>query len=622
MTQVNADNALAIYRVGPVLCCAPTRTVTAIIEPPANLTHPPGSTASSPGIFAFNKKVVAVTDLRYRFGVPESNWKHPGRMIIVDQEDGSRGYWVDDIIDVVEMPTSGWQALPPHLPRGIFKSTLLIKDKILLYAEFDKLAKITGTGYLREYIEELYAQHSSKLQASLVSANSSASNKHGSTSSDKKDTPTTKSTHPSSISSSAAQVTRLPVVGKPTQKNGTESSAKAIQQHASTHNDKTEPVTRHGDNEKISTAASNQDQVQHPSRDKKVRNNVVPFKSVSNMTDSTKTMPGASKSSDRSSPSSTAKIPPHADSTKPDITKNARPENIEPTATRKSLPAKDIHTPHRHAQVTNRQHYEANKQTINGETTSHVASASSPKSGETSSRVVPNTDTALTHSSGKRFLIVFSLIILLCAAAGFYYLRSDVTGNSTTPVSSYSPAPIIIPALRSDKTADDANIANNSQGAINKQEMLTQEVTPSPTSKATIPDPDQHHASIEHDEQGIAIVLTSPNKPEFKTQVQKTPANQSSNMTAEPNNTKNTTDKFALYSLPEAISLDVPSLQNPSKIKYEFTHVVVTGDTLWHIAIRYLHDPYRYPELAQLSKIKNPDLIYPGNNIRIIYQSR
>ena len=47
-------------------------------------------------------------------------------------------------------------------------------------------------------------------------------------------------------------------------------------------------------------------------------------------------------------------------------------------------------------------------------------------------------------------------------------------------------------------------------------------------------------------------------------------------------------------------------------------HVIVKGDTLWAIAKRYVNNPYRYPELARLSKIKNPDRIYPGNKVNII----
>lgn len=47
------------------------------------------------------------------------------------------------------------------------------------------------------------------------------------------------------------------------------------------------------------------------------------------------------------------------------------------------------------------------------------------------------------------------------------------------------------------------------------------------------------------------------------------------------------------------------------------THVVKKGDTLWDIAEYYVNDPFRYPELAELSTIENPDLIYPGEIIRI-----
>lgn len=46
-------------------------------------------------------------------------------------------------------------------------------------------------------------------------------------------------------------------------------------------------------------------------------------------------------------------------------------------------------------------------------------------------------------------------------------------------------------------------------------------------------------------------------------------------------------------------------------------HTVVKGDTLWDIAEYYVKDPFRYPELAKLSSIVIPDLIYPGNIVRI-----
>lgn len=61
--------------------------------------------------------------------------------------------------------------------------------------------------------------------------------------------------------------------------------------------------------------------------------------------------------------------------------------------------------------------------------------------------------------------------------------------------------------------------------------------------------------------------------------------------------------------------------QTPQSKLRVVTHVVVKGDTLWDIAEEYVKDPFRYPELAELSKIKNPDLIYPYDLVRIhIYE--
>ena len=61
--------------------------------------------------------------------------------------------------------------------------------------------------------------------------------------------------------------------------------------------------------------------------------------------------------------------------------------------------------------------------------------------------------------------------------------------------------------------------------------------------------------------------------------------------------------------------------KTPQSTLRVITHVVVKGDTLWDIAEEYVKDPFRYPELARLSNIKNPDLIYPYDLVRIhIYE--
>ncbi|MBD3275374.1 MAG: LysM peptidoglycan-binding domain-containing protein [Candidatus Marinimicrobia bacterium] len=57
-----------------------------------------------------------------------------------------------------------------------------------------------------------------------------------------------------------------------------------------------------------------------------------------------------------------------------------------------------------------------------------------------------------------------------------------------------------------------------------------------------------------------------------------------------------------------------PATQPPN---VEYVHVVKKGDTLWQISKLYLGNPLRYPELARLSRISDPDWIYPGDVVRI-----
>ena len=86
------------------------------------------------------------------------------------------------------------------------------------------------------------------------------------------------------------------------------------------------------------------------------------------------------------------------------------------------------------------------------------------------------------------------------------------------------------------------------------------------------------------------------------------------NVTQENNTIKITAGSTTEVSQP-ALLLKLTS--NPAGKAKIITHIVVKGDTLWDIAKHYVNDPFRYPELAKLSNIATPDLIYPGNIIRI-----
>lgn len=47
------------------------------------------------------------------------------------------------------------------------------------------------------------------------------------------------------------------------------------------------------------------------------------------------------------------------------------------------------------------------------------------------------------------------------------------------------------------------------------------------------------------------------------------------------------------------------------------SHTVVKGDTLWDICKKQLGDGSRYPEIAKLNGISNPNLIFPGQVIKL-----
>jgi hypothetical protein len=53
------------------------------------------------------------------------------------------------------------------------------------------------------------------------------------------------------------------------------------------------------------------------------------------------------------------------------------------------------------------------------------------------------------------------------------------------------------------------------------------------------------------------------------------------------------------------------------KVEVIQTIDVKRGDTLWHIAEKYLEDPNLWPELLKYNKIDNPDLIHPGDKLRV-----
>jgi len=66
-------------------------------------------------------------------------------------------------------------------------------------------------------------------------------------------------------------------------------------------------------------------------------------------------------------------------------------------------------------------------------------------------------------------------------------------------------------------------------------------------------------------------------------------------------------------------SIKAPPKSQPSRSPVRRTHTVKSGDTLSHIALRYLGKATRWPEIYRLNKsrIRNPNLIFPGQTFKI-----
>lgn len=57
---------------------------------------------------------------------------------------------------------------------------------------------------------------------------------------------------------------------------------------------------------------------------------------------------------------------------------------------------------------------------------------------------------------------------------------------------------------------------------------------------------------------------------------------------------------------------------SPAAEEEVFIYTIVPHDTLWDISDKFLKNPFKWPKLWRLNPyIKNPDLIYPGNIVRI-----
>jgi len=676
---IEDNDALLTYRVGPVLCCGPTLPVITITIPPP-LTHLPGTSSAEPGIFKHDSYIVRATDLRYRFGVQQQRWKQPGQVIVAQHDNITRGYFVDEIKDVIHFPESGWGSLPSHLPGGVFSRTLLLNNVIYLYAEFNKLSTLEGSGYLSEYIEQLEKdkhKESDKLKTATVKTTSSLNKQDQSTTNSTIEMATTKSKL--TFNNVPDTKTKSSLDSEPIYKNPNKdlnkiqsSNQRKYKKFSKNHNIKTTETIQPGSNATNSKVSQVENLATDTQMDSKASSSLSQTeKKNSNLsktpikpTTKTKSTAINAKKSYNKHTGNTKQKTTTRPTTKSSAVSIRKKDNAYNSATNsQSSVSNNLHLANREESDL-RDNNHPDKYKIQSKLKNPDKNQNQNTNTQHTNSTEQNNEQPKTNSSSYALLIFVFILLIVAIGLVYYFMQSNTshfnekininknltpqrqslatydsensrgTESDTTTIDTIINRPTEITDI---KTVDLDNANDSYEANINSSSLNAKN--------------SEYHATIKEDSHTITIELDGPLPPKINNNsgeknntlsVQATQlpvdaaitvpeiAKQSDNVDVgsitmqDKLDTQKTTspvtsqpDKKKLT--PEGQAKGNTSLQKtPSSI--EIIHIIVKGDTLWAIAKHYLQNPFLYPELAKLSKIENPDLIYPGNRVRIIYK--
>lgn len=615
------SNALLLYRVGPVLMCSPTLQVESVVVPPA-ISRANAASDAEPGMFRSLYGMVRVVDLRVCFGVEASHnrqsQKQSGQIIIVEVIGGHAGFWVDEIEDVIAFPQTGWREVPSHVPRSVFSRALLQGDNIRLYAEFDQLDGFKASGYLRKHIRNL-------LQA---------------TSTEK--TVSSEETRSTDNRGSPAQVQSL-------QSPSTQSQS--TQHHAATLtsvNAETEiqPVS---DFDKADSAINAS--IKLPAEPPTSQPGSSPIQS-------------SEKSGTRPGPDAQPAVANQAGSTQRSGVQHhpGSSPGVQPFINRTSAQQSALSGRAQVAQKadSSAQHQPQSKKfQRKGDRVSVLSPDSNgtdalpavqQKRADTDDFQIKKVPTTAQPEQASIVWLWWLLPLLILFVVLFLLMQNSrliqglITQDESSALQTRVNLQLDTVTLQTESLDNDTVQYELSNNAIADAETtpvaqitdaLADVIHLEPaTGDLTITLNDyeednlaERKSALESDSQYTPLQQSSSQMP-VSTQIQPSSNDKivsAETVQAEQSSVEQQTEptQDARHEEEQVASVEVESVDKAVvKLSRRLQHIVVKGDTLWSITGRYIKKPWRYPEIARLSNIDNPHLIYPGQRVIIVLNYR
>ncbi|MCW8934955.1 MAG: LysM peptidoglycan-binding domain-containing protein [Gammaproteobacteria bacterium] len=666
--NIQESNALLLYRVGPVFVCSPTMPVEAVTLPP-KLTVPPGSSAAEPGVFKSIHGMVRLVDLRVRFGVDEADMNNPGKIVIVEVEGGHAGFWVDEIEDVISFPTKGWSQVPVYIPRNVFSRTLIEEKNIRLYADFEQLDKFKSTGYLRKHIEMIKVAANQQEKNKNISTSSPGGTKKQIIEENTVDIITTENIN--SVNISAEEHSEISDVKNnnetsenvvPIYKTGIENSdinkARIVKSEAvkaddvsEKNNIKSSHVNELDTEKQKSKKQSSYQPANRASERKSEINTIYSSKAEDNKLYKNHMQVSKKNKDNNINPVKSNKIKTQVFA-KEIVQKNSDVKKYNEINREQAGPAKIQPIPQDNNGIVwlgllalmavvgiyyfldsvvldNENVLQVDKkraitQALEYSESSNYAEVQKPVVTEKEiiaiEPIIKNSD--VEASSAKQQIIVDNESVEITKNDdGLLIVVNDVVRENELIENS-----VEVNDYDTDfNEQKDVGLENRVINSVSEKEVsaasgeskvdqyVIEETGVEKVDELNISD----HTVIAESKKVIErqMVIESKGKVESQSAVESRAFKM-----AEAGDSSSGFVSKERKSIADKTTEDVSGITENSSVisSKKFIHVVVKGDTLWFIAKRYVHNPWRYPELAKLSNIKNPDLIYPGDHVTII----